>query len=113
MTDEWERICRTDEVRRGQPLGRVIGDTGADRDRVCVVARGNGEYVALLDRCPHEDVALSEGSISGGDLLCSGHFWTFDLATGKCVDQPWQRVTRYPTRVVDGWVEAQVPPPAT
>jgi pimeloyl-ACP methyl ester carboxylesterase len=42
--------------------------------------------------------------------VCPGHFWRFDLATGARSDLPERGATLYPTRVVDGWVEALLPP---
>ena len=110
VSGSWERVCRVEDVVSGQPVGRVVGDSGQDRDRVCVVARGDGEYVALLDRCPHRDIALSGGIVKDGTLVCPGHFWRFDLATGVRTDLPDCGATVYRTRVVDGWVEALLPP---
>ncbi len=111
VSEVWERVCRTEDVEVGRPLGRRIGDSGHDRDRVCVVATEDGGYVALLDRCPHRDIALSAGFVTDGTLVCAGHFWRFDLRTGARTDLPARGATVYPTRVVDGWVEALVPPP--
>ena len=110
MSGAWERICRVEQVLPDQPLGRVVGDSGQDRDRVCVVSRGGDEYVALLDRCPHRDIALSGGIVKDGTLVCPGHFWRFELATGARTDLPDRGATVYATRVVDGWVEALLPP---
>ena len=112
MTSGWERICRVEEVEDGQPAGRVVGSSGQDPDRVCVVRRPSGDHVAMLDRCPHRDLPLSRGVVKDGLLTCAGHFWRFDLNTGERTDLPEQRATMYPTRVVDGWVEAFLPPPA-
>jgi nitrite reductase/ring-hydroxylating ferredoxin subunit len=110
MSGTWERICRIDEVVPDQPLARVVGESGQDRDRVCVVAPDGGNHVAMLDRCPHRDVALSGGIVKDGTLTCPGHFWRFDITTGERTDLPERRATVYPTRVVDGWVEALLPP---
>ena len=112
MTGAWERVCRTDDLLPDHPLGVRVGRTGQDRDRVCVVRPAGGEPVAMLDRCPHRDIALSGGIVKGAELVCPGHFWRFDLSTGRCTDRPRQSATIYPTRVVDGWVEAFVPAPA-
>jgi nitrite reductase/ring-hydroxylating ferredoxin subunit len=112
VTSQWERICRAEEVDAEYPVGRVVGASGQDRDRVCVARRADGECVAMLDRCPHRDVQLSRGVVKDGVLTCPGHFWRFDLGTGERTDLPEQRVTIYPTRVVDGWVEALLPAPA-
>ncbi len=110
MTGIWERICRVDEVRVDRPVGKVVGGSGQDRDRVCVAMTNEGEPVALLDRCPHRDVALSGGIVKDGTLVCPGHFWRFDLPLGARTDLPDRGATVYPTRVVDGWVEAILPP---
>ena len=110
MTGSWERVCRVVEAAPGRPVGKVVGDSGQDRDRVCVVARDGGDHIALLDRCPHRDIALSRGVVKDGMLICPGHFWRFDLRTGGRTDLPERGATVYPTRVVDGWVEAWLPP---
>lgn len=112
MTDGWERVCRVEEVVPGRPLGRVVGDSGQDRDRVCVALTGTGEHVAMLDRCPHRDISLSGGIVKDGTLVCPGHFWRFDLSTGARTDRSERAATVYPTRVRDGWVEARLPAPA-
>lgn len=112
VTGSWERLCLVEEVPRDRPLGLVVGDTGQDRDRVCVVTRPDGQFIAMLDRCPHRDIPLSGGLVKAGVLTCPGHFWCFDLETGRRTDEPSHAATLYPTRVVDGWVEAQVPAPA-
>ena len=98
-----------EEVPRDRPLGLVVGDTGQDRDRVCVVTDPDGQFIAMLDRCPHRDIPYSGGLVKAGVLTCPGHFWCFDLETGRRTDEPSHTATLYPTRVVDGWVEAQVP----
>jgi nitrite reductase (NADH) small subunit len=112
MTGQWHRICRVDEVDTGHPVGRTVG-TSDDGDRaICVVRRPGGEFVAMLDRCPHRDIPLSRGTVKDGMLTCPGHFWRFDLATGERSDLPEMRATVYPTRVTDGWLEVSLPPPA-
>ena len=112
MSGEWHRICRVEEVEDGQPVARVVD--GADRgdQRICVVKGHGDEFVAMLDRCPHRDIALSGGLVRDGMLTCPGHFWRFDLTTGQRSDLPEVQLTRYATRVRNGWVEASVPRPA-
>lgn len=112
VSASWVRVCHADDLAPDTPIGRVVGDTGQDRDRVCVVALGD-RRVAMLDRCPHRDVPLSGGLVRGGELVCPGHFWRFDLRTGRRSDDPSIALTLYPTRLVDGWVEARVPDAGT
>lgn len=111
MTDVWERVCPVEAIEDDRPFGALIGDTGQDRDRVCVARTSDGKHVAMLDRCPHRDIRLSGGVIQADTLICPGHFWRFDLQSGQRSDQATVGATLYPTRVVDGWVEALVPPP--
>lgn len=110
MSASWERVCRVEEAVGDRPVGKVIHASGHDPERVCVVALDDGGYVALLDRCPHRDVALSGGIVKDGTLTCPGHFWRFDVTTGQRTDLPTLGATVYPARVVDGWVEALLPP---
>lgn len=108
VTETWTRLCRLVELTPGEPHGVVVGDSGQDRDRVCVILR-RGTPVSMVDRCPHRDISLSGGTVHDDDLVCPGHFWRFDLSTGTRRDEPTTHLTIHPTRVVDGWVEAQLP----
>ncbi|MBI4238362.1 MAG: Rieske (2Fe-2S) protein [Deltaproteobacteria bacterium] len=42
-------------------------------------------YIAIKDRCPHADWALSRGTLSDATITCPGHAWQFDLRTGQCL----------------------------
>jgi nitrite reductase/ring-hydroxylating ferredoxin subunit len=110
VSGSWERVCRVEEAVGDRPVGKVVDESGPDPERVCVVALDDGGYAALLDRCPHRDIPLSGGIVKDGTLVCPGHFWRFDVRTGQRTDLPEQGATVYPTRVVDGWVEALLPP---
>jgi nitrite reductase/ring-hydroxylating ferredoxin subunit len=107
----WQRVCRVEEVVADRPVGRVVGAPDGGEQRICVVAGPDGAPVAMPDRCPHRDIALSGGLVRDGVLTCPGHFWRFDLGTGRRTDLPEVSVPLYPTRVTDGWVEVSVPPP--
>ena len=112
MREQWHRICRVEELDAEHPLGRVVDSPNQGGHRVCVVRRPDGGVVAMLDRCPHRDIPLSRGLVRDGILTCAGHFWRFDLTTGERSDLPEVRATLYPSRVMDGWVEVALPPPA-
>ena len=77
----------------------------------------NGEYVAVLNVCPHELAPVCRGRVSGttlfsppgeyrwgreGEILtCPWHGWEFDLLSGQTAPSPKVRVRRYPTEVLD------------
>lgn len=81
--------------------------------RPFVLYRGtNAEPVALLDRCPHRNVPLSEGRVrEDGQLECPYHGWCFD-GSGRCTEIPGRvlpltteyRVPRYSVRESQGFV---------
>ena len=56
-------------------------------DRYVLWRSSDGLVTASLDRCPHREAPLSDGSVSDGCLVCPYHAWAFD-ADGVCVDVP-------------------------
>jgi phenylpropionate dioxygenase-like ring-hydroxylating dioxygenase large terminal subunit len=79
-----------------------------------VLFRGpSGRPAALLDRCPHRNVPLSEGYVSGSELVCGYHGWRFG-AEGGCrfvpsrvsdeADGRARKVASFPTREQDGFI---------
>lgn len=80
-----------DLQRRRKTVVQVGGDPVAlfwVRDRV----------FALHDTCMHEERSLAKGAILGRQVVCPGHQWAFDLATGYVEDQPRCQPT-YDTRI--------------
>jgi 3-phenylpropionate/trans-cinnamate dioxygenase ferredoxin subunit len=47
-----------------------------------VLANVDGTIYAVLDRCSHEDLPLSDGEVEGSNLVCQYHGARFDLASG-------------------------------
>jgi 3-phenylpropionate/trans-cinnamate dioxygenase ferredoxin subunit len=79
----------------------------------------NGEYFALLNRCPHQAGPLCQGNTHGllksgavgeyqnsrpGEIVrCPWHGWEFDVRTGQSWFDPVQvRVRRYEVTVTSG-----------
>lgn len=69
-----------------------IGDDSAlrvEHDGVPVcLARSSGTLHAIVDRCTHQDVPLSEGEVEDGVIECCLHGSGFDLATGAVLGPP-------------------------
>ncbi|MDT4960622.1 MAG: nitrite reductase small subunit [Pseudonocardiales bacterium] len=99
------RVCRMDEL--SETTARRFEHDG----HVVVVSLAASEPRALRDQCPHRGIALSGGIVRNGILTCPGHFWRFDLRDGHCIGRPWEVVPGFDCRVVDGWVEIDLPPP--
>jgi anthranilate 1,2-dioxygenase ferredoxin subunit len=62
-----------------------------------------GKVYALNDICIHEQRNLSKGSILFGKIICPGHQWKFDPATGEPEDQEGCQPT-YPVQIDEAGV---------
>jgi 3-phenylpropionate/trans-cinnamate dioxygenase ferredoxin subunit len=100
----WIRLARTTDIADECAL-RV--ETG--RVPVCLV-RSRGRLHAIVDRCTHEDVPLSEGEVEDGTIECYMHGSRFDLETGRTLGPPALRpVTVFQIRVDGHDVYVAVP----
>jgi nitrite reductase (NADH) small subunit len=83
----------------------------------------NGEYVAVLNLCPHEYAPICLGRVDGttlpgqpgeyiwgreGEILhCPWHGWEFDLLSGDCLTDR-RRLQRFPVEIEDDRVYIRV-----
>lgn len=79
-------------------------------ERVVLYRKPNGEVVALDDRCPHRQAALSLGRKEGETIRCMYHGMKFD-SDGQCIEIPNQAripteacVRKYPVVERDNWI---------
>jgi len=72
-----------------------------------LVTRVDGELYAVPGVCPHEDVELGDGELTGTTVTCPGHGYMFDLHTGRCRHDPGLELRRYPITLVgdEVWVD--------
>ena len=102
----WYVGCASSDLRN-VPLSRTLLDTPI------VLFRGaGGTPSALLDRCAHRNIPLSEGHVVADRLECRYHGWQYD-ETGRCVRVPGllgeagresRRVSSFATVEQDGFV---------
>ncbi len=106
-------VARTTEIPPGG--NKVVDVDGRD----IVVFHVNGEFFALLNRCPHEGAPLDKAACVArltspepgvyqrsrvGELLrCAWHGWEFDMRTGQSYFDPNRvKVRTYPVVIEDG-----------
>ncbi len=104
MTQQWKMICKVKDV----PLvgARVVarGLAWQELPGVALFRTADERVFALLDRCPHNGCALSQGSVCGERVVCPRHGWSVELASG-CAVAPDQGCTRvYTVKLEDGRV---------
>jgi phenylpropionate dioxygenase-like ring-hydroxylating dioxygenase large terminal subunit len=76
----WHPLAARADVR-GKPIARRLMGTPI------VLFESAGEPVAMLDRCPHRALQLSDGCVRAGTIACPYHGWRFG-ADGRCVEVP-------------------------
>lgn len=73
---DWIKVSTLEECPPGSLRSVMVG---ADP----VVLANVGDTIhAILDRCSHEDLPLSDGEIEGSVLVCQYHGARFDVASG-------------------------------
>ncbi|QFG25026.1 Rieske 2Fe-2S domain-containing protein [Actinomadura sp. WMMB 499] len=96
-TDHWVEAAPLAAVRRRKRLAVTV----ADRD-IALFLVGDTVY-ALDDVCVHKQRRLSGGTLLYGRVICPGHQWKIDPATGEIDDRAECQPT-YAVRVDDGVV---------
>jgi 3-phenylpropionate/trans-cinnamate dioxygenase ferredoxin subunit len=106
-------VATTSEIAAGSH--KVVTVAG----REIVVFHVNGQFFALLNRCPHEGAPLARAACVAhlksnapghfqrtrvGEMLrCAWHGWEFDMRTGQSYCDPQRlRVRSYPVAVEAG-----------
>lgn len=80
---QWWTVALSEQLAGVKPLAVVC-----DGRQLALFRDAGGQAFALDDRCPHRRVLLSPGVVKPGGLQCPYHGWTFDGASGKCIDIP-------------------------
>jgi nitrite reductase (NADH) small subunit len=114
LSAESRQVARVDDL---PPGSRIIVELDGQSIGVFNV---NGEFVAVLNVCPHELGPVCLGRVGGttlpsspgeyrwgreGEILaCPWHGWEFDLLTGRPLFGTVPNLRRFPVTVVDGGV---------
>jgi len=102
----WIRVTQCENI----PLreGRAVI---ADGKELAVFNLGD-RFLAVENRCPHRGGPLSDGIVSGSQVVCPLHAWRVCLEDGAVVKPADQKacVSSYRTRVESGVVCVQLPP---
>lgn len=81
MTQEWQLICRVDDI---PVLGARVVKRQTQTD-VAIFRNTEDKVFALLDKCPHKGGPLSQGIVFGEKVACPLHNWNIELPTGCAV----------------------------
>ena len=73
---DWIKVSTLEECPPGSLRSVMVSN------HPVVLANVDGTVHAVLDRCSHEDLPLSDGELEGAILVCSYHGARFDVTTG-------------------------------
>ncbi|GHE45957.1 hypothetical protein GCM10017673_54930 [Streptosporangium violaceochromogenes] len=95
--DEWVEVTSLRDLERRRRRLVVVGG-----EQIGLFLVGGTVY-ALRDVCVHKGRSLAKGTILHGRVICPGHQWAFDPASGRPDGQEGCQPT-YRVRVEDGAV---------
>lgn len=98
-------VCPVSELAPGE---RKIVE---HEDGPIAVFNCDGEYLAIEDRCSHDDGPLGEGELdcAAGTVECPRHGSLFDLRSGKPTTLPaFQPVRTFPVEITDETITLEV-----
>ena len=98
----FQTIAKVGDVPEGRGLTVQLGDR-----RLAIFKAGPG-WEVLDARCPHRGGPLGEGWVENGKVYCPLHGWDFELATGRCGENPEKSVEHFPARVVNGEIQIYI-----
>lgn len=106
MMDEFIKVGDVKDFPQGR--GRAVDLLG---ETVAVFNTGD-RFVAFTDACRHMGASLSDGMLSGNDVVCGWHGWRYDTQTGRNDTREWACLTVYEVKVEGGAVFLRRPAPA-
>jgi nitrite reductase (NADH) small subunit len=78
--------------------------------RKIALIKSDGRVFAFDNTCPHLGGSLGKGTLRNNTVICPLHHWTFELATGKCLNgSPGEEVSRYEVKVEKGKILVKFP----
>jgi nitrite reductase (NADH) small subunit len=71
-------------------------------EEIAVFHTTNGEFHALVNKCPHKQGPLSQGIMHGAAVTCPLHNWNISLRTGEAMGEDKGCVPVIPLKVDAG-----------
>jgi len=87
-------IAHLSDVPDRSPVGALVGTVDL------VIVRTDDEITVLYGRCLHRGALMSDGHVTGQDLICGVHGWDYRITTGISAYNNDERL-----RVFSSWVQ--------
>lgn len=99
----WHGVVAEDALPEGDKLAARVNGW------FVLIARQDGVFFAVNDRCTHQASLLSGGKVRRGVVMCPLHGARYELANGRCIGGGYRDLRIFPVRVHDGMIEVGVP----
>ena len=96
------RVAGTADIAPGSGTTVVAGG------KSLAVFNVDGNYYVVDNECVHRGGPVGEGELEGNIVTCPWHGWTYDVKTGKCVNNPAACLKSYPVTVEGADIKAQL-----
>jgi nitrite reductase/ring-hydroxylating ferredoxin subunit len=90
---QYQAIASVSDLPEGKRKLVKIGS------REILIVNVDGVFHALDSSCSHRGAPLAEGVVVDGQLLCPWHGSTFDVAAGRCLANPGEKIQTYPVEI--------------
>ena len=99
---DWIKVATLEDCPPGSLYSVMVGF-----DPV-VLANAEGTIYAVMNRCSHEDLPLSDGEMEGTVLVCNYHGARFDATSGAPRGLPAVRpIKTFPVEIREGGIYIQ------
>ncbi|MBI5777221.1 MAG: Rieske (2Fe-2S) protein [Nitrospirae bacterium] len=92
---EFIRIADIADIKPGSGTTVEVGG------KSLAVFNVEGSYYVIDNDCVHRGGPLGAGELEGNNVSCPWHGWSYDVKTGKCINNPSACVKSYPV-TIDG-----------
>lgn len=77
-------------------------------NRALAIFNVDGTFYATANQCLHRGGPLGQGMLSGCEVMCPWHAWSWDVRTGENVANPSLKMQIYEVKVEGGVVLVRV-----
>jgi len=98
MIGEWIDIGPVTQISPGH--ARTMPVQGGEE--IAIFHTWEGQFYALVNKCPHKHGPLSQGIVHGNVVTCPLHSWNISLKTGEAQGDDKGCVPTIPLRVDAG-----------
>ena len=100
---DWVRAIAAAELGPGRCMEVSVGG------KPVALYNVEGTFHATSNTCIHRGGPLAQGLLSGHEVMCPWHAWTWDVRTGENTANPSLRIPSYEVKVEGGDVLVRLP----